>query len=51
MILKKEDAAMKMPYEQVKERVRREKDALGGLVLGTGVLMLVGILAAIFLGR
>ena len=42
---------MKMDYEQVKERVRREKDALGGIVLKTGVMMLVGILAAIFLAR
>ena len=42
---------MKMDYEQVKARVRREKDALGRIVLSTGVLMLAGILAAIFLGR
>lgn len=42
---------MKMDYEQVRARVQREKAALGGIVLRTGVLMLAGILAAIFLGR
>ena len=42
---------MKMDYEQVKARVRREKDVLGRIVLSTGVLMLAGILTAIFLGR
>ena len=42
---------MKMDYQQVKERVQREKAALGGIVLSTGVLMFAGILAAVFLCR
>ncbi len=42
---------MKMDYEQVRARVQREKTALGGIVIETGILMFVGILAAVFLCR
>lgn len=40
---------MKMEYQQVKERVAKEKQALKKLVIETGVGMLVALLAAIFL--
>ena len=40
-----------MDYRQVKERVRKEEAALRGLVIETGIGMLVFFLALIFLGR
>lgn len=42
---------MKMDYKQVKERVDRESAALKGIVIRTGIGMLAGLLAAIFLFR
>ena len=47
--MKKE--AFRMDYRQVKERVAREKKALRGIVLETGIGMLLFFLAWIFLGR
>ena len=41
----------RMDYRQVKERVANEKAALGRLVIETGIGMLAGLLAAIFLFR
>lgn len=38
-------------YLRVKERVKIEKEALPRIVIETGVGMLVGLLAAIFLFR
>ena len=40
-----------MDYKQVKERVDRESAALKGIVIRTGIGMLAGLLAAIFLFR
>ena len=40
-----------MDYRQVKERVAREKEALRGIVVETGIGMLLFFLAWIFLGR
>lgn len=42
---------MKMEYQQVKERVVKEKESLRGIVIETGIGMLVFILAAVFLFR
>jgi hypothetical protein len=42
---------MKMEYRQVKERVEKESAALKGLVIKTGIGMLAGLIAAIFLFR
>lgn len=47
----KEEEVFKMDYQQVKERVAKEKASLPRIVLETGIGMLVLILAAIFLGR
>ena len=42
---------MKMEYRQVKERVEKESAARKGLVIKTGIGMLIGLIAAIFLFR
>lgn len=42
---------MEMEYRQVKERVEKESAALKGLVIKTGIGMLIGLIAAIFLFR
>lgn len=42
---------MKMEYQQVKERVEKESLALKGIVIKTGIGMVIGILAAVFLFR
>ena len=42
---------MKMEYRQVKERVEKESAALKGLVIKTGIGMLIGLITAIFLFR
>jgi hypothetical protein len=43
---------MKIPdYEQVKERVNRETEALPNLVLITGIGMVAAILISVFLFR
>ena len=47
--MKKERFAM--DYRQVKERVAREKEGLRGIVVETGIGMLLFFLAWIFLGR
>lgn len=47
----KEKEALEKEYLRVKERVTREKDALRGIVIETGIGMLIGLLAAIFLFR
>ncbi len=47
----KEKEALEKEYLRVKERVAREKDALRGIVIETGIGMLIGLLAAIFLFR
>ena len=41
----------RMDYRQVKERVAKEKAALGGIVLETGIGMLAFFLVWILLGR
>lgn len=41
----------RMDYSQVKERVAKEKAALRGLVVETGIGMLAFFLVWIFLGR
>ena len=42
---------VQMDYRQVKERVEKESAALKGLVIKTGIGMLIGLIAAIFLFR
>ena len=43
--------SLEQEYRRVKERVEKEDRALGRIVLETGVMMLVSILAAVFLLR
>ena len=40
-----------MDYRQVRDRVAREKQALRGIVIETGIGMLLALLAGIFLLR
>ena len=42
---------MTMDYQQVKERVEQEDKALKKIVIGTGIGMLVSLLAAVFIFR
>ena len=47
----KRNGFFQMDYRQVRQRVAAEKAALRRLVIETGIGMLLGILAAVFLGR
>ena len=47
----KRNELFQMDYRQVKERVIKEKAALGGIVVETGIGMLLFFLAMIFLCR
>lgn len=47
----KTDKAFKMDYQQVKERVAKEKESLRRIVIETGIGMFILILAAVFLCR
>ena len=47
----KRNDCFRMDYRQVKERVVKEKAALGGIVLETGIGMFLFFLAMIFLFR
>ena len=40
-----------LDYKQVKERVNRESEQLKKIVIETGILMIAGILIAVFVFR